>query len=137
MNPARHPTWLLSIIVGGAAIGFFGCSQTETSLTAPSSARCAVSAAAAPASFSASGGQGTLTISTERDCTWSVTTDANWVAVGGEHSGQGEATLSYSVGANPAPSARSAALVVGSQRVALNQAAAPCTFSVPPLFGAP
>src|SRR5262249_27291750 len=76
------------------------------------------------------GGQGSLTITTARDCTWSVGTDATWVVIAGDHSGQGEATVAYSVAANPVPSSRSAAIVVGGKSVAVSQQAAPCIFSL-------
>ena len=46
----------------------------------------------------------------------------------GDRSGQGEASIPYSVAPNTVPSPRSAAVVVGSQSVALSQAAAPCQF---------
>src|SRR5439155_7116696 len=96
-----------------AAVLLSACSKTETSLTAPTSDRCQLNVNSAPSTFGATGGQGTVTIATARDCTWSIATDANWVAISGEPAGQGEATVSYSVAANPVPAARSAAIVVG------------------------
>jgi hypothetical protein len=104
------------------------CSSTQTSLSAPTSDKCQVSVSSAPAAFTASGGEGSLAITTARDCTWSISTEASWVAIAGDRSGQGEASIPYAVAQNPVPSARSATLVVGSQTVALNQAAAPCQF---------
>jgi hypothetical protein len=52
------------------------------------------------------------------------------VSLGGAANGQGEAVVPYTVAANPAPSPRSASLIVGSEQVALNQSAAPCTFKL-------
>ena len=112
------------------------CSKTSTSLTAPSSDKCQVTATNAPSSFAASGGQGSLTIATSRDCTWSVSSEANWVSIAGDRSGQGEASIPYTVAPNPAPSVRSGAIVVGSQSVAVSQAAAPCVFTLSRLGGA-
>jgi hypothetical protein len=106
------------------------CSKTTTSLTAPSADKCQVTATNTPSSFAASGGQGSLTIATSRDCTWSVSTEANWVSITGDGSGQGEASIPYTVAPNPAPSARAGAIVVGSQSVAVSQAAAPCVFTL-------
>jgi hypothetical protein len=48
----------------------------------------------------------------------------------GTTSGQGEAAIPYTVAANPAPSARSATITVGSQTVELGQSAAPCRYTV-------
>jgi hypothetical protein len=42
--------------------------------------------------------------------------------------GQGEASIPYSVAANPAPATRSGNISVGSEKIQLNQAAAACTF---------
>jgi len=120
--------------LAAAAGAFFAaaCSQTETSITAPdaASSRCQVSATTTPPSFPPPGGQGSVTISTTRDCTWSVATDAAWVSIAGARTGQGDATVAISVAANPAPAARSAAIVVAGQSVAVNQQPAPCVFSL-------
>ena len=107
------------------------CTKTETSITAPSDAadRCALTVTTNPNSFPSPGGKGSLTISTARDCTWSVASNAAWVALG-DASGQGEATIPYTVAANPVPSPRTAAIAVGAQSVAVSQQAAPCVFSL-------
>ena len=113
------------------AISASACTKTETSITAPSDApdRCGLTVTTSPSSFPSPGGQGSLTISTARDCTWSVASNAPWVALGGA-GGQGEATIPYTVAANPVPSPRSAAIAVGAKSVAVNQQAAPCIFSL-------
>src|SRR5258705_3984543 len=119
-----------ALALGAASALAAACSKTTTSLTARSSDKCQVSATNTPSSFAASGGQGSLTIATSRDCTWSVSTAANWVSIAGNRSGQGEASIPYTVAPNPAPSARAGAIVVGSQSVAVSQAAAPCVFTL-------
>jgi len=120
-------SWLL---IGSTAVLAIGCTKADTSVTAPTAERCAITATSAPATFAAAGGQGALTIVTARDCTWSIATDANWVAIAGERSGQGEATIQYDVAPNPVPAARSTSLVVGSEHVAVSQAAAACVFTL-------
>ena len=113
------------------ASGLVACSSSETSLTGPTVAdKCQVTATSTPESFAASGGTGSVSIAAARDCTWSIATTANWLTLGGDRSGQGEASISYSVAANPVPSARSGSIVVGSQTVAVSQAAAPCTYAL-------
>lgn len=112
------------------AAGTAACSSTQTSLNAPTSDKCAVTASSSPTAFTAAGGQGTVAVATARDCTWSISSDAPWVSIGGSHGGQGEASVPYTVAPNPVPTTRSAALVIGSQTVALSQAAAPCLFSL-------
>src|ERR1043166_1963740 len=105
------------------------CTSAQTSVTAPTADKCAVTASSSPSAFTATGGSGALTISTARDCTWAVSTSTTWVSLSGTE-GQGEASLPYSVAPNPAPAARTGAIVVGSQSIQLSQAAAPCRFSL-------
>lgn len=117
-----------------AAVGALyapACTKTETSITAPSDAvdRCDLTVTSSASSFPSPGGKGSLTITTARDCTWSVASNAPWVALGGG-SGQGEGTIPYTVAANPVPSPRSAAISVGVKSVAVSQQAAPCIFSL-------
>jgi hypothetical protein len=107
------------------------CHSAQTSVTGPTADdKCQVTATSTPQSFTANGGNGAVSIATARDCTWTIATTANWLTLGGDRSGQGEASISYTVAANPVPTARSGSIVVGSQTVAVNQAAAPCTYSL-------
>ena len=61
-----------------------GCSSTQTSLSAPTADKCQVSVSSAPSAFTATGGPGSLTITTARDCTWSISTEASWVSITGD-----------------------------------------------------
>jgi hypothetical protein len=106
------------------------CTSSSTTVTAPSADKCEVSVANAPSSFTASGGPGSVTISTARDCTWSVAAEAPWVVIAGEPNGQGDAVVPYTVATNPVPTSRSGAISVGAARVQLNQAAAPCRYQL-------
>jgi Putative binding domain, N-terminal/Viral BACON domain len=120
----------LLVAVASSAVSM-ACSSSQTAVTAPTSdVRCAITANSSNGSFSALGGSGTLTVSTARDCTWTVTTDASWVTISGSHDGQGGASLPFTVAPNPVPSARSGAIAIGSTRVPLNQAGAPCTYTL-------
>jgi uncharacterized protein DUF5666/all-beta uncharacterized protein len=111
--------------------GTFACTSAETStaITSPASDKCQIQVTTDASTFTAGGGQGSMNISTSRDCTWSVTTNAGWVSVNAT-TGQGPATVSYSVAPNPVPSARSTTVSVSDQTVQLNQAAASCTFTL-------
>src|SRR3954470_3331349 len=104
------------------------CTSSSTSVTAPTSSKCAISVSSNPSSFTANGGSGTVSVTTQRDCTWSAGTDAPWISLGSTSNGQGEAAIPYSVAANPAPVTRSGSISVGSEKIQLSQAAAPCTF---------
>jgi hypothetical protein len=119
----------LALALSGAAT-FLGCSKTTTTLTAPTADKCQVGVTSAPTSFAAAGGQGSLTIATERDCTWSIKSEASWLSVGSTTAGQGAASVPYTVAPNPVPSARSGAIVVGPSSVSVSQAPAPCVFTL-------
>ncbi|HYM24106.1 MAG TPA: BACON domain-containing carbohydrate-binding protein [Vicinamibacterales bacterium] len=105
-------------------------SETSSNMTAPSAQKCQVTASGSPTSFPAGGGSGAVSVSADRDCTWSLTVDASWVAISGASSGQGNGNVGFSVGANPQPAARTANVAVNGQSVQLSQAAAPCTFAL-------
>lgn len=117
-----------ALAIGVAAALSGACTSTSTSSTAPSSSKCQVDANADPSQFSASGGRGTLAIRAARDCSWTISPQAAWVSVAGVTSGQGDASVPYSVAGNPRPVARAGDLLVGDARLQVTQAAAPCTF---------
>src|SRR5207245_6006648 len=98
------------------------CTSTQTSVTSPSSDKCQIGVSNAPSSFGASGGGGTVTIAAARDCTWSIDTNASWIAINGNAQGQGGASIAYTVAPNPVPSARLGAVAVGSACWLLSQA---------------
>jgi hypothetical protein len=106
------------------------CTSASTNVSAPSGDKCQVSASTAPMSYEASGGGGTLTITAQRECTWTVAAEAGWVSLNGPASGQGDASLAYVVAANVVPAVRVGAIVVGEARLQLTQAAAPCRYEL-------
>lgn len=107
-----------------AALGGLSCTAASTSVAAPTSGKCRITATNQPSSFPHGGGRGSVTIATARDCTWSVSTDAPWIDIAGDRSGQGQAVLNYTVSENPVPTSRAAAISVESARLELSQAAA-------------
>jgi hypothetical protein len=113
-----------------AAILSVHCTSASTNLAAPSAGKCRVTAASSPSSYGATGGDGSITISTERDCTWTVAAEAGWVSLKGQTSGQGDATIPYAVAANVVPTPRVGAIVVADSRLQLTQAAAPCRYEL-------
>jgi hypothetical protein len=108
------------------------CSSANESVTSPSTVKCDVTATAAPASFPAAGGDGTLTVSTARECQWTAAAAGNWIQLGGSTQGQGETTVPFKVAANADPSTRKGTISVGDQQVGITQDAAPCVFTVNP-----
>jgi hypothetical protein len=108
------------------------CTSASTSVAAPSSDKCQTGATNQTSSFPHGGGSGSVKVDATRDCTWSISADAPWIAIAGERSGQGEAVVGYTVSENPLPSPRNGALLLDGQRLPLSQAAAPCVFTLNP-----
>ncbi len=94
--------------------------------------KCAVTATAAPNSFTATGGTGTLSIATNRECQWSAAALSAWIKLDGATTGQGEASVTFSVGANGDAAVRKSGIAIGDDQVAITQDAAPCVFTVNP-----
>ena len=82
------------VAVAGLLV-FTSCGSSVATVTAPGQTRCDVDANAQNAAFSAAGGTGTLQITTNRECAWSVKTDAPWVTLTAPLSGQGTASVQY------------------------------------------
>src|SRR5215212_3266368 len=97
---------LVSLFVVGVAMcgaSFSaGCGSGSTSVNplAPSDARCGVTAAVSNSSIEATGGTGTLRITTARECRWTVSTGAAWIRFTSAVEGQGPAELSFDVDPN-------------------------------------
>jgi outer membrane biosynthesis protein TonB len=102
-----------------------GCGGTVTSVTAPSAAKCAVSAQASALSFPAAGGSASVQVSANRDCAWSIATDATWITFASSREGRGDATVTYSVAPNTQRVERQAAMNISDTRLEIRQAAPP------------
>ena len=110
-----------------------GCGSTSTSTSvAPSPTRCAASVTPSASAFPASGGQGTLAVSSARECSWSVSSPVAWIALVPPTEGQGDGNVRYTVAANPAASARRGTLVLGSQAAEVTQEGAACRLELDP-----
>jgi hypothetical protein len=108
------------------------CGSSSISVTSPSGEKCSVSVTNSISSVPAAGASGTLTIATNRDCTWSASTPTPWISIASSTNGQGEATLTYRVAANIDPSPRHGVVTVNDTTVEVTQEPAPCRYTVTP-----
>ena len=111
------------------------CSGTSSSIsvTSPTAAKCEVAVEnAARDAAPADGIASSLSISTNRDCTWTASPTAAWLAITSATTGQGSDTLSYRVSANAEPVQRRGVLEVNNTQVTVLQDAAPCRYNVTP-----
>ncbi len=89
-----------------------GCSGKAGTTTL---ATCSFTLSPSSASHAASGGMGSVTVTTSANCSWTARSDADWVTMTGGSSGRGNGTVTFRVAANITTSARTAAIeVVGS-----------------------
>lgn len=126
-----------AVIVAWLAASVVGCRSASTAISEPSGSKCQVTVTNSLALVPASGGSGTLTVTTARDCTWVVSSGAAWLTVLSGSSGQGDGVSSYRAAANTAADPRRGTLAVNDTDVTLVQDA-PCAFTVTPAaFAAP
>jgi photosystem II stability/assembly factor-like uncharacterized protein len=84
---------------------------------------CSYSIAPLNQSFTSSGGNGSVAITTGAGCPWTAASNVAWVTIPGNASGTGSATVNYTVAANGTPVTRSGTLTVAGQTFTVNQAA--------------
>ena len=75
------------------------------------------------------GGSGSLHITTNRECQWSASTEAAWIALSSRE-GQGEGSVPFTVTSNADPSARATSILVNDQRLQIAQQGRPCAFTL-------
>ncbi len=127
-NRARHA---FLVIAAGLVYALTACTSTQTStdVAASSTQKCQFRVSTPSSTFPDGGGTGSLAIDTTRDCAWTASSNASWVSLPNS-TGQGGASVSYSVAANTVPQTRVANLSVEGQTLQLSQAAAPCRFTL-------
>ena len=107
------------------------CSSSSTStVVAPPPARCAVGAAANTTSFPPDGGSGTIEVTTARECSWVVQSEAPWISLPSDAHGQGDGSIRFSIAANADPANRAAAVSVNDVRMQISQGGRPCEFEL-------
>ena len=60
----------------------------------------------------ATGGSGSITVKTERECQWSAQADVTWLSIVGGATGQGDGTVQFNAGANNDPVARNGGIML-------------------------
>lgn len=108
----------------------FACGGTTTEqVVGPTTSRCQVAVAAPPTAIPAAGSNVSLNVSTARDCTWTVTSEAAWVTVN-PSSGQGSGSVAITVAANALVTPRSSGVAINDIRVTIDQQGVPCRFEL-------
>jgi hypothetical protein len=93
---------------------------------------CSFSVSPTSSSVAAAASTGTATVTAPGGCAWTAVSNASWITVTSGASGSGNGSVGYSVAANTTVNPRSGSITIGGQTFTINQAAAPCTFSISP-----
>jgi Putative binding domain, N-terminal/Viral BACON domain len=147
---ASNATWLSIISAssgsGDASVSFSASENTDTTAgrsgtltvagqtvtVSQPSASCPYTVRPTTISIPAAGSTGTsVSVTTAGGCPWSGSSDASWLSIVSGGSGSASGSMTIAVSANSG-AARSATLTIAGQTVAVNQAAAPCSYSVAP-----
>ena len=125
-----HTPFLLFGFVVLASTAGCGSNASSSNVAGPSLSRCAISISGSATTMSAAGGNGTVNVSAERECSWSARAET-WISLSAA-AGQGATALTYSVQPNPTAIVRRGNIVVAEQRLEIVQDAAPCRFGLTP-----
>jgi hypothetical protein len=109
---------------------FFDVSSTNFTINAT----CNYSAAPSTLFFTASGGAGSVAVSTEAGCPWSAASNVNWVVLTSPGSGSGNAPVSFEVRENFSASTRQGTLTIAGQEVTViqNIISTNCSYAIAP-----
>jgi hypothetical protein len=102
-----------TITIGGLAITIV---QAGTS-----AGECAFAISPTFESFQAIGGSGSISITTGSSCAWQATTSNPWITITSINVGIGNASVMYSVAANPGPDGRNGTINFGGRVFAVKQ----------------
>jgi hypothetical protein len=83
-------------------------------------------------SLGASGGTSTFTVTAPAGCAWTATESASWITIASGAAGIGNGTVTLTVAANTAITARNSQLTVAGQTVTVDQGAAACSYTLAP-----
>ena len=93
---------------------------------------CAPSLNSTGQSVGSGGATGSVGVTVAAGCTWSATSNANWITLTGATGRTGNGSVPYSVAANTSTSARSGTLTVAGLTYTVSQAALSCSYTVSP-----
>jgi len=84
-------------------------------------------------SLGATGGQTSVTVTTGSTCTWTAASDRDWISVTSGATGTGTGSVAVGVAPNPTTAARTGALTIAGQVVAVTESGLPaCSVAISP-----
>jgi all-beta uncharacterized protein/BACON domain-containing protein len=137
MRVGRPRTGVVSALFLGAAVVVGGCHETSSVGTNPDQVACRFDVAPSSLLLDLSGAAGRITVSTPVGCTWTATTDVDWIKLIPPIGGSGSGTVSFSVLGNISIGAierTGSVIIAGQPSTFFTQLAdkTPCTYTLDP-----
>jgi hypothetical protein len=129
MTPVRRFP-ISAVLPGLLSLALAGCGSSARTATSPGSLnRCGVSASGG-GSIPAGGGTGRISVSAERECSWSARAEGSWLSIKAGTTGQGDGTVEFAAASNPDPAPRTGAVVLNDQRIEVTQEPGECVITL-------
>ncbi|MGB7922528.1 MAG: FG-GAP-like repeat-containing protein [Pyrinomonadaceae bacterium] len=96
---------------------------TNAACLTPIQVPCGYTLTPASTNLAATGGNGTVTVTTRGACGWRAKSTASWITITAGLTGAGNGTVKFSVAANNAATARTGALTIGDKTFSVTQGA--------------
>ena len=96
---------------------------------------CTYSLSPTSQSFNASGGEGSVSVTTQSSCSWNATNGCSWITIISGGSGTGSGQVNYSVSANTSTSSRIATLTIAEHVFTVTQNGIITTYTITPTAG--
>lgn len=103
----------------------FTPSASESLMANFTAAACTYALSSSNASYTSSGGTGSVTVTAGSTCSWNATSSATWITITSGSSGTGNGTVSYSVAANTSSSTLTGTITIAGKTFTVTEAAAP------------
>lgn len=123
--------WLTCVsMVAALAAAVAGCGSKSPS---EPSVPCTYSLSSTSLSFGATGGSGSVTVTTGASCSWTAVSDRGWMSITSGATGTGSGSVAVSLMANPTDIVRTGTLTIAGQQVAVQEEGlAACTITITP-----
>ena len=108
---------------GSYSVVVVNAAGSATSANANLTVTCSYILSAGSAAFGATGGSGSVDVTTAGGCSWSVANVPAWITITSGNGGTGNGTVGYSIAANTSANNRSATLVIAGRNHAVTQSA--------------
>src|SRR5262245_33955026 len=131
MSLRYSPAFVPIVAVVAVCVAACDSSTTSSVTTGPTPTKCQLTLAQ-PVNIVADGGAGTIAVTAQPECAWTVSAQPAWIADVSPTSGPGNGNVTFRAMPNPVPSMREGEIVVNDNRVRVMQEAAPCRFAIDP-----